>query len=95
MRRKKNKELSNTLGRKRLKEWMSERNMTINDFILEAKLHYRIAWAWIYGASLPSLKMAVLIEDVTEGYVPVRSWLGDLETEPVHKKHKANKKTHT
>lgn len=95
MRSKKNKDLSNTLGRKLLKEWMSARDMTINDFILEAKLHYRIAWAWIYGASSPSLKMAVLIEDITEGYVPVRSWLSLLETKPVHKKQKPHQQSHT
>lgn len=82
-----------SLGQKRLQEWLSTTKRSINAFVLDARINYKIGWKYVRGETRPGLEMSVRIETLTDGYVLPRHWLEPYsEPEVAHKKHKASKR---
>lgn len=59
-----------------LRRWLDARGMSLTAFSRLIGCSRQAVQYWASGRVLPELAAALLIENVTRGYVPVSSWLG-------------------
>lgn len=63
-------------GETLLAAWMEAQGMSVNRFKKMLGCHERTVRLWRDGRILPSLPYAYFIDEMTQGAVPVASWLG-------------------
>lgn len=87
----KEKSIHETVGRQCLLAWLSEQNLSINEFAIMMKKHYGLAWHWIRGMRIPTIQNAMRIQKLTRGRVKALSW---FPTAPAKKRKNREKQPH-
>ena len=85
-----------------LREWLKSVGWRQKDLAHELATTYPMINRWIMGYNCPRLETAVLIEKITQGYVPTASWAPKRLTSSMHlvekkknkKKERNEKSTH-
>ncbi len=85
------------VGKILFKAWYKEKFGNLVAFAASTGINYKTVWSWLHGVSLPTLQHACLVEDLSKGQVPARSWLDPLKLKQhlkghPHKKAKNKKK---
>jgi len=87
------KKYYNTLGLKRLLEWMSANNITTYRLMKLVKGYSQNVYPWVKGLKRPYKAYATKIARITGGYVPVASWSISEELSDSCKNSKQNTNT--
>ena len=61
-----------------LREWLKSVGWRQKDLAHELATTYPMINRWIMGYNCPRLETALIIEDLTKGYVPTESWAPNL-----------------
>lgn len=59
-----------------LRQWLDEKGMTLDAFARLVGCNTNTAKYWRAGQTLPDIVYAFRIDEVTQGGVPVSSWMG-------------------
>jgi hypothetical protein len=81
-------------GGKLLLDWMEENQFSLSKFSRRLDLDYSIVRKWIVGYTLPSLKSALLVQEVTGGKVKCTDWTS-TNPKKKNKNTSPNKQTST
>jgi transcriptional regulator with XRE-family HTH domain len=57
-----------------LKDWLDRNEQTYADFAEEIGVSRAAVWRWARGSRIPHPRLALLIEQHTDGHVPVTIW---------------------
>jgi transcriptional regulator with XRE-family HTH domain len=57
-----------------LKDWLDRNEQTYADFAEEIGVSRAAVWRWALGSRIPHPRLALLIEQHTDGHVPVTIW---------------------
>lgn len=84
------------LGKKLLTDWREANNITIYRLAKMMGTGYLSCWFWVKKDRIPTLKYAVIIEEITDGEVPCSAWEEELHVvNTVKRKNQKPKKAKT
>jgi hypothetical protein len=79
-------------ARKLLHKWLERESMSVYRFTKIIDGHYQNVRLWMIGQTRPGYTNAIKIEELTDGFVPVKSWddLNESSHHPKDANHQSN-----